>query len=135
MVKEFSDEVSTQKATMAQLLRRPEISWGSLEEIGKTSPLPGYLAKRVEIQIKYEGYIQREELALKRLQSMEDTHLPPRLWETELGGISSEGKEALCRVQPHSLGQASRVQGVSPADLSVLLVRLQELSGYRGAKV
>jgi len=112
--------------TMEEALRRPEVAYDHLTHLDDADVAEPDIASRVEIEIKYEGYIRRELVALERQQRMEEERIPSSLWDTELRGISHEGKEALRRVRPGNVGQASRVRGVSPADVSVLLVRLAD---------
>jgi tRNA uridine 5-carboxymethylaminomethyl modification enzyme len=114
--------------TLEELLRRPEVSYGDLRARGDAA-LPADLGRRLEIEVKYEGYIAREMLALEKQQRMESRLIPGGVWNTELRGVSMEGQEALRRVKPANVGQASRVRGVSPADFGVLLVRLEEWLG------
>jgi tRNA uridine 5-carboxymethylaminomethyl modification enzyme len=123
-------------ATLLEMLRRPEVAYTDLAALSPAPLLPEDLGRRVEIEIKYAGYIERELAALERKKSMEDHLLPDRLWDTPLAGISSEGKESLRRVRPRNVGQAARIQGLSPADLGVVLVRLEEFrrSGEDGAR-
>ncbi len=112
--------------TLEELLRRPEVTYASLNPL-LDGPLPMEDGRRLEIEVKYEGYIRREMESLERLKAMERQHIPSAAWDRSLRGISNEGREALLRVQPHSVGQASRVRGVSPADVSVLVIRLEEM--------
>jgi tRNA uridine 5-carboxymethylaminomethyl modification enzyme len=113
--------------TLEEFLRRPEVSYGDLNGV----ELPVALGRRLEIEVKYEGYIARELAALEKQRRMESRLIPQELWDTELRGISKEGQEALRRVKPVNVGQASRVRGVSPADFGVLVVRLEEWLGRR----
>ena len=117
--------------TLEELLRRPEVSYGDLRAVDDVA-LSGDLGRRLEIEVKYEGYIARELVALEKQKRMESRLIPAELWDTELRGVSKEGQEALRRVKPANVGQASRVRGVSPADFGVLLVRLEEWLGRRG---
>ena len=112
--------------TLESLLRRPEVSYRDLEALPGGSLLEPDLGRRVEIEVKYEGYIRREMEALERQKAMESRMIPGDLWDRDLTGISREGIEALRRVRPENIGQASRVAGVSPADVGVLLVRVEE---------
>jgi len=118
--------------SLEELLRRPGTTYRDLAAHAEGPLLPEPLGRRVEIEVKYEGYIQRELAALERLKKMEAERVPDSFWETALTGISTEGREALDRVRPVSVGQASRVRGVSPADVGVLLVRLAEHRRSRG---
>jgi tRNA uridine 5-carboxymethylaminomethyl modification enzyme len=119
--------------TLEEMLRRPEVTYADLASASQTPLLSDGLGRRVEIEVKYDGYIRREHAALERLRSAEDRSVPPELLETELRGISVEGRESLRRVRPRSVGQASRLRGMSPADVSVLLVRLEEMERSRGS--
>ena len=111
---------------LLELLRRPEVNYAAVVALHEDSPLPSELGERLEIEVKYEGYIKRELAALKRQKKMEGQRIPRTIWNTSLNGISNEGSEALLKVKPENVGQASRIRGVSPADVSVLLVRLEE---------
>lgn len=112
--------------TWEELLRRPEVNYERLSGVDGEARLPRELGRRVEIEVKYEGYIAREMAALEKQKRMESRIVPEGFWDTPLRGVSKEGQEALRRVRPVNVGQASRVRGVSPADFSVLLVRLEE---------
>jgi tRNA uridine 5-carboxymethylaminomethyl modification enzyme len=81
----------------------------------------------IELQVKYEGYIQRQEEQIARFKKLERIALPPDLVYKGLPGLSNEVVEKLTRVQPRSLGQASRISGVTPAALSVLQIHLKRL--------
>jgi tRNA uridine 5-carboxymethylaminomethyl modification enzyme len=85
---------------------------------------PRDLAK-VEIRIKYHGYLRREEARIRRFRDLESVRIPERLDVSTIHGISSEGREKLVRIRPATVGQAARISGVSPADVGVLLVALQ----------
>jgi tRNA uridine 5-carboxymethylaminomethyl modification enzyme len=113
--------------TLEEMLRRPGVTYGRVRDLAASDGLNDDLGRRVEIEVKYEGYIARELAALERLKKMEYRRIPLELWQLQLHGISREGQEALRRVEPENVGQASRVRGVSPADVGVLLVRLEEL--------
>ncbi len=114
--------------TFEELIRRPEVSYRDLSPLSDDELLSDDLGRRLEIDIKYEGYIQRELAALERQRKMESRRIADAIWETPLRGISIEGQEALRRVRPENVGQASRVRGVSPADVGVLLIRLKEFA-------
>jgi tRNA uridine 5-carboxymethylaminomethyl modification enzyme len=126
---------TTTSVTLEELIRRPEAGYGDVSLLSDEECLPRDLGRRLEIEIKYEGYIQRELSALERQRKMESRRIAPAIWETLLRGISSEGQEALRRVRPENVGQASRVRGVSPADVGVLLIRLEEFMGNQQAGV
>ena len=81
----------------------------------------------MEIQIKYEGYIKLQEAQVEKFKKLEEKILPDDVDYEKIKGISLEGRQKLNKFKPHSIGQASRISGVSPADVSVLLIYLQQL--------
>ncbi len=112
---------------MAELLKRPEISYEKLKEIDENRPdLSKQEKDEVEIQIKYEGYIKLQEAQVKKFKKLEEKILPEDIDYEQIKGISLEGRQKLNKFKPHSVGQASRISGVSPADVSVLLIYLQQ---------
>ncbi|NLM51653.1 MAG: tRNA uridine-5-carboxymethylaminomethyl(34) synthesis enzyme MnmG [Firmicutes bacterium] len=113
--------------TAAQLLKRHEISYQDILELleEKTSLSPE-VAEQVEIQIKYEGYIVKQQQQIDKFKKMENKLLPEDFPYQELEGISREAAEKLAKIKPRSVGQASRISGVSPADIAVLLVYLEQ---------
>ncbi len=124
----------TQALTGAELLRRPELKLPDLVELidlaGTATPLPEealVYQDEIELQIKYAGYIQRQEEQIGRFRKLERIELPDDLEYKGLPGLSNEVVEKLSRVRPRSLGQASRISGVTPAALSVLQVHLKRL--------
>lgn len=112
--------------TLAQLLRRPELSYGTLAAL---DPPPNHLsadvAAQVEIEIKYSGYVRRQEELVERLRKMEETPIPPDLDFETIPGLSREVREKLSRIRPRSLGQAARVPGLTPAAIALLSVHLR----------
>jgi len=113
----------------AELLRRPEMSYRKLAALGWISGVDGDLWDIVETEIKYAGYIRKQERAVERFRKLEARRLPEWLNYEEIAGLSREAQEKLTAVRPESIGQASRIAGVSPADISVLLIYLQQLRG------
>ena len=115
------------EASLAQLLKRPELGYG---DIAKISPpetaLHPAAAEQVEIQVKYEGYIQRQLQQVERFASLEQKAIPADMDYDAVTGLGSEVKQKLKQVQPISLGQASRISGVTPAALSLLMVALEK---------
>jgi tRNA uridine 5-carboxymethylaminomethyl modification enzyme len=114
-------------AALDQLLKRPEIEY---KDIVKISPPPEQLspsaAEQVEIQSKYEGYIQRQLQQVERISSLEQKHIPADMDYDAVIGLGSEVKQKLNQVRPVSLGQASRISGVTPAAISLLMVALEK---------
>ena len=111
---------------LSELLKRTEITYNSLKEIDENMPeLSKQEKEEVEIQLKYEGYIKLQEEQVKKFKKMEKKLIPEDIDYEKISGISLEGKQKLSKLKPLSIGQASRISGVSPADISVLLVYLQ----------
>ena len=116
-------------ASLAQLLRRPELSYEIVQSLRPSSQpvsLPRDVGAEVEIMLKYEGYIRRQEEGVVRLQHLEQARIPDNLNYTGVSGLSVEIKEKLSALRPRSLGQASRIPGVTPAALSLLAIHLKK---------
>lgn len=107
---------------LAEVLRRPEVSYAGLAQVFGLNPLPALLGERVETTIKYEGYLDRQAEEARRFRAMEETPLPPTLDYLSIPGLSREITEKLSKARPQSLGQASRIPGVTPAAVSILMV-------------
>ena len=119
-----STEIST-GVKLAELLRRPELTYEALSEIDPCRPaLPRSVRTTVAIQIKYEGYIKRELAEVEKQRKLEDKMLPTDISYKDILGLRLEAAEKLDRIRPMNIGQASRISGVSPADVSVLLIYL-----------
>ena len=101
---------------------RAHASVERLAELGVRVELPAVWADCLEVRLRYRGYIEREQRLASQRVRIETTPLPATLWERELTGVSREAIEKLRRMRPTTIGQASRVAGVSPADVAVLLV-------------
>ncbi len=137
-LKKYGTSELTTGTKMAELLKRTELSYKKLEEIDTNRPKLGeQIREQVEIQIKYEGYIKMQEAQVEKFKKMESKLLPDNINYEEIKGISLEGRQKLNERKPRSIGQASRISGVSPADISVLLIYLQmnkrerEINGKR----
>ena len=116
----------TTGSKLSELLKRTEITYETLEKIDKERPeLTKAEREEVEIQIKYEGYIKMQEEQVEKFKKTEKKLLPEDINYEELKGLSLEARQKLNKHKPHSIGQASRISGVSPADVSVLLIYLQ----------
>ncbi|HEY8345807.1 MAG TPA: tRNA uridine-5-carboxymethylaminomethyl(34) synthesis enzyme MnmG [Symbiobacteriaceae bacterium] len=114
--------------TAAQLLKRPEVHYEHLRAMGVgREDLDPLVAQEVETEIKYAGYIQREMQQVERMQRLESKRLPPDLDYWALKGLSTEAREKLDRIRPETLGRASRISGVSPADIAMLMVYLERM--------
>ncbi|MCG7200303.1 tRNA uridine-5-carboxymethylaminomethyl(34) synthesis enzyme MnmG [Marinobacter pelagius] len=112
--------------SLAELLRRPEIAYDQIAEIGGERADDQNVADQVEIEIKYEGYISRQADEIERLRKNENTPLPIDLDYDVIGGLSNEIKQKLKDVRPETVAQASRIQGVTPAAVSQILVHLKK---------
>jgi tRNA uridine 5-carboxymethylaminomethyl modification enzyme len=126
-LKKLRASVVSEDVSLEQLLKRPEVSYSSIKEL---SPSENYLGedveKQVEIQIKYEGYIARQMETARKLSRMEEKKIPDGIAYRDIPGIS---KEILCKleeVRPASLGQASRIQGMTPVALSLIMVAIEK---------
>ena len=113
---------------LAQLLKRPELSYDDLEQLeGRVSQLSERVSRQVEIQCKYLGYIQRQEGEVKKFKNLEKINIPSGFDYQDVPGLSNEVRQKLQEIQPSSLGQASRISGMTPAALSILMVYLKRL--------
>ena len=111
---------------MSELLKRPEITYKALSEIDTERPeLTSQEAEEVEIQVKYEGYIKLEEAQVEKFKKLEVKKLDEDINYEEIKGLRLEARQKLNKIKPISVGQASRISGVSPADISVLLIYLE----------
>ena len=117
----------TTGAKLADLIRRPQLGYEMLAPFDPGRPeLPAAVREEVEVAIKYEGYIKKQLDQVARMERLENTRLPEDTDYTAIRGLRLEAVEKLCRIRPRSLGQASRISGVSPADISVLLIWLEQ---------
>ena len=129
-VNEFLEEHGTTPLNngykMAELLKRTELTYDALKEIDENRPELSIAEKEeVEIQIKYEGYIKMEEEQVEKFKKLENKKLSEDIDYSEIKGLRIEAMQKLNKIKPTSIGQASRISGVSPADINVLLIYLQ----------
>ena len=114
-------------ATLAELIRRPELNYDVLADIDEDRPqLPKEVTDQVEISIKYDGYIKRQLAQVEKFRKLESKVLPEDLPYGEIHGLRIEAQQKLDKIRPVSIGQASRISGVTPADISVLLIYLSQ---------
>ncbi|MCH5253096.1 MAG: tRNA uridine-5-carboxymethylaminomethyl(34) synthesis enzyme MnmG [Lachnospiraceae bacterium] len=112
---------------LAELIRRPELSYEILAAIDKDRPvLPKEVQEEVNIHLKYEGYIKRQQKQVEQFHKLETKKIPKNIDYSEIGSLRLEAVQKLSEVQPESVGQAARISGVSPSDISVLLVYLEQ---------
>ena len=123
------------RASLKDLLKRPQITYKSLLEIDPDRPLDpgtgeplagGHIAEQVEVQIKYAGYIEKQLQQVERFRKLEDKKLPADLDYEAIDGLRIEAKQKLSTIRPLSIGQASRINGVSPADINVLMIWMEK---------
>ena len=113
----------TDGAKMIDLLKRPQLSYAALAPIDPTRPdIDPVVAEQLEVELKYEGYIRREQAQIEEMRRLESRLLSPDTPYDTIHGLRKEAQEKLSRVRPRSIGQAARISGVSPADVSVLIV-------------
>ncbi|WP_338471227.1 tRNA uridine-5-carboxymethylaminomethyl(34) synthesis enzyme MnmG [Niallia sp. XMNu-256] len=111
----------------SDLLKRPEMNYGHIELVAKSDiELDQEIKEQVEIQIKYEGYIEKSLQQVERLKKMEDKKIPENIDYDAINGLATEARQKLKKIHPLSLAQASRISGVNPADISILLVYLEQ---------
>lgn len=126
LLEKYGTTPLTTGTKMAELLKRTELDYDKLAEIDEERlELSLQEKEEVEIQIKYEGYIKMQEAQVEKFKKLETKLLPEDMNYEEIKGLSLEARQKLNKFKPHSIGQASRISGVSPADISVLLIYLQ----------
>lgn len=117
-----------------QILKRPEMTYRKMMEMLGCPAFDEEAVEEMEITVKYEGYIARQEAAVRKAARMENEKLPLDMDYLSLDGISTEAKQKMDKIRPLSLGQAARIPGVSPADISVLMVYVKQRKGKKGAE-
>lgn len=117
-----------------QILKRPEMTYRKMMETLGCPAFDEEAVEEMEITVKYEGYIARQEAAVRKAARMENEKLPLDMDYLSLDGISTEAKQKMDKIRPLSLGQAARIPGVSPADISVLMVYVKQRKGKKGAE-
>lgn len=109
------------------LLRRPEMKYELLKPfVPRETNLPAEVEEQVEIQVKYEGYIKKSNQQVEKMRKMDNKYIPEHIDYDDISGIASEAREKLKQVRPLSVGQASRISGVNPSDISILLVYIEQ---------
>ena len=117
----------TGSESLAQLLRRPEVTYKQL--VGTAGHLSAEIANEVEILIKYDGYISRQQDEVLKFCSLETKQIPTHFDYSTIPSMRNEARQKLSKIRPATLGQASRISGVSPADISILMVWLKRSAG------
>ena len=122
-MEKYGSTVLKSGITLSELVRRPELDYLKLAELDKDRPnLPLDVQEQVNIEIKYEGYIKRQLQQVAQFKKLEGKRLPEEFDYSQIKSLRREAVQKLNRIQPATIGQASRISGVSPADISVLLV-------------
>lgn len=112
----------------SELLKRPEVTYKGMQEIDEERPkLDAAVTEQVEISIKYEGYIKRQQTQAEQFKKLENKKIPEKIDYLQIDGLRLEARQKLDKIRPKSLGQASRISGVSPADIAVLIIYLKSL--------
>ena len=135
----YFESVGTEKITtgckLSQLIKRPQLSYEGLAPFDKDrKELPDAVKEQVELQIKYEGYIAIQQEQVEAMRKLEAKKLPADIDYTQIKGLRLEAIEKLAKIMPLSVGQASRISGVNPADVGVLLVWLEQNRRKAGEK-
>jgi len=120
-------------AKLADLIKRPQLSYADLSPFDKNAPqLPDEVREQVEIGLKYEGYIKRQQAQVEQMRRLENRLLPSGVRYQDIHGLRLEAREKLSRQRPVNLGQASRISGISPADIAVLMIYLEQYKKGEG---
>ncbi len=119
-----------EKTTMLNLIRRPDVDMDSIEQMALafgiiTEPLPTEVSEQASIQIKYEDYLEKERIMADKLSNLENIKINPAFDYAKISSISNEAREKLSKAKPVSLAQASRISGIKPSDISILLLHIQ----------
>ena len=116
--------------TLSDLIKLPEIRYGQIRQfMPPDQPLSKLVEEQVEIQIKYEGYIKRQDLQIEKFKKLENMSIPKDLDFNAINGLKTEAQLKFCKIQPISIGHASRIPGVTPADISTLMIALKSRTG------
>ena len=114
------------------MIKRSELTYKILEEIDEERPeLAEEVIHEVEIELKYEGYIKLQEEQVQKFKKLEEKLLPDEIDYSKIKGLRIEARQKLNKIKPNSVGQASRISGVSPADISVLLIYLEQRKAHK----
>ncbi len=133
LLAEIGENESDSSDTIAKLVKRPELKLADILKVKSENDFAlteiknnDYLIQQLETELKYEGYIKRQEEVVKKVEKFEELHIPLNFNYSNLNSLSTEGREKLIKVKPRSIGQASRISGVTASDISILLVYLRK---------
>ena len=124
-------DIRDRSFSLEEILRRPEISYADIARAAGNGHIPDDVAEQVELGIKYQGYIDRQHLQVEQAARLESRVIPDGVAYQAIKALSREAQEKLDRVRPSTLGQAARIPGVTPADIAILTVFLQNLNQHR----
>ncbi len=128
-LKKFGSTPLKYPVVLKELIKRPEINYASFSELNMIpEDLSAEVIEQVDIQIRYDGYIQRQNQLVEKFRKLEETKISPEFDYDNISGLSTEAKEKLKDVRPVSLGQASRISGITPAAISILMVYLKKVT-------
>ena len=122
-------EIAGKAYSYEEILRRPEMHYSDIARASGNGHVPPDVAEQVELGIKYSGYVERQEIQVKQSRKLEDKQIPSAIDYAALRSLSREAKEKLARIRPETLGQASRVPGITPADIAILAVYIENMKG------
>jgi len=125
------DNPLSHEYSLMDLLRRPELSYAQLAELSNSEPVAPVVAEQIEIAAKYSGYIVRQQEEVEKLRRSEETRVPPDFDYDAVKSLSHEVRNKLKQSRPETLGQASRIPGVTPAAISLLLIHLKKRNGQQ----
>ena len=136
LLREKDTAIVENSVRLADLIRRPQITYEDIAPFDRDRPsLPTAVTEEVQIQIKYAGYLQRQEKQVSEFKKEEARLLPPDMDYASIAGLRLEAREKLEAINPVSIGQASRISGVSPADIAVLMIYLEQRGGHHGTGI
>jgi tRNA uridine 5-carboxymethylaminomethyl modification enzyme len=116
----------THGVTLLELLKRPELTYDDLKSLSETPVYTPEIEEQIRIQVRYKGYIDKQEAQVRQFNQLEEKALPPDANYSSISGLALEAREKLDMMKPRSIGQASRITGVTPADIQVLLIYLEQ---------
>ena len=127
-------EITGRAYSLEEILRRPEVKYADIARASGNGHVPPDVAEQVELGVKYSGYIERQEIQVRQALKLEEKPIPGTLDYASLRSLSREAKEKLARIEPTTLGQASRIPGITPADIAMLTVYIEQLSRITGTR-
>ncbi len=130
-LEEIGSAVIRDRVSLWELLRRPEVTMADFIELGIIPQPRQEIMEQLEIQSKYEGYINKQQEQVKRFEKLENKAIPEGIEYKEIKTLSSEAIQKLTQFKPETIGQASRIAGVTPADTNILLIFLKKLEGFK----